>query len=160
MCTDYDPPDLYVATFRTARKQHLCFECGRRIEVSERYEVVFGVWEGRADTMKTCEQCTVARDLLMRWCQGFMHGSVLEELHDHLQESFVPVYRLGRLLAMAKRRWVWRGARLALVDVEIMRDAVQSKVDDYWAAELAEHNAWRAARSMEPISMGRLMRTR
>lgn len=63
---DYDPPEVSSETLPKARKEHQCTECGTVIAVGETYERAFGVWDGIADTYKTCLRC---RDL-RRWVLG------------------------------------------------------------------------------------------
>lgn len=81
---DYDPAEVYERCDRKARKQHLCDECRRKINPGEKYENVFGVWEGRADTFKTCSHCLDLR----RWteahvpCVCWSHGNLIEDCAD------------------------------------------------------------------------------
>ena len=51
---DYDPADVYRSSTPRARKPHRCGECGGPIEPGEKYEYVFGVWDGWIGVFKTC----------------------------------------------------------------------------------------------------------
>lgn len=78
---DYDPPSVYNATTPRAKKSYRCDECPGWILPGERYERVFGVWDGHASTYRTCERCF---DLRM-WvknnvpCLCIMHGDQDEQ---------------------------------------------------------------------------------
>lgn len=80
--SDYDPPELYDPRIRVARKGHWCGECHSPILPGESYEYVFGKWEGRIDTCKTCLTCLSIREAF--FCDGFMHGSVMENVREHI----------------------------------------------------------------------------
>jgi len=87
---DYDPPTLYRADIVRARKRYKCCECDGVIEIGERYEYVFGLWEGYTSTHKTCERC---RDL-RTWvknnvpCLCIMHGNQDEENENAIDEAY------------------------------------------------------------------------
>lgn len=59
---DYDPPEVYRAREHKARKARPCTECGGHICPGERYEHVWGVWEGQPGTHNTCTRCLDLRD--------------------------------------------------------------------------------------------------
>lgn len=86
---DYDPPEFYRMSVRTARKEHRCDECGKRIVAGEKYEVVVGKWDGNLGTFETCEQC---RDL-RQWTQNnvpcfcWAHGNILEDAKEAVVEA-------------------------------------------------------------------------
>jgi len=78
------PPDLYKATIRTAAKEHQCGECGKPISIGSKYEYVAATWEGEFGVCKTCAICLEIREEF--FCDGFSHGSVLEDLGMYIQE--------------------------------------------------------------------------
>lgn len=86
---DYDPAEVYSATIRTARKQHKCYECSGTIIPGEKYEYVFGKWEGDVSYFKTCSHCV---DLRM-WvknnlpCVCWSHGNMRDDLHENVREA-------------------------------------------------------------------------
>ncbi len=86
---DYDPPSIYRATRQKARKEHKCFECCAPIHPGEEYEYVFGVWEGYADSYKTCARCLSVRT----WvtinvpCTCWAHGNMLDDCAEAIKEA-------------------------------------------------------------------------
>jgi hypothetical protein len=80
--TDYDPPSVYQATWRTARQVHSCGECGAEIVPGIRYEYVSGCWEGTWNYHRTCAPCVAIRD---HYCpRGFLFGTLVSTLFDCL----------------------------------------------------------------------------
>jgi hypothetical protein len=78
MCScdwDYDPPRVYYATIRQARKEHKCYECRGAITSGQRYEHVGGMdYDGAWFTFKTHLGCAgIRRDFCCN-----LHGSVVE----------------------------------------------------------------------------------
>ncbi len=57
-----------------ARKVHRCDECCRSINPGERYEYVFGVWDGDQSTYKTCADCESVRTYF--FCDQYNYGEV------------------------------------------------------------------------------------
>lgn len=96
MCmTDYDRPSVYSERERIARKDHKCGECGRTILKGEPYQFVSGVWDGRANSYKTCSHCCVVQEWLMRECSGFMFSMIGEDIEDHARDySRIDLFRL------------------------------------------------------------------
>ena len=86
---DYEPAELYNAQIVRARKQYRCEECGCAILPGERYEYVFGKWEGYVSTFKTCERCRDIRQWVKNnvpcfcWC----HGNMLEDAAEAISEA-------------------------------------------------------------------------
>ena len=62
---DIDPPEFISEYWRTARKEHTCCECGKKINPGDEYQIVAGKWEGYFDAFKTCEKCADLRDSLI-----------------------------------------------------------------------------------------------
>ena len=68
--------------YHTARKRHVCCECGEHIEPGERYEYVAGMWEGDFCVYKTCFACLKIRNL---YCpDGFTYGWLRETIWECL----------------------------------------------------------------------------
>ncbi len=81
---------LYKTDVRTARKEHVCGECDGSIPVGARYEHVFGIWDGRPDTYKTCSLCVEIRNHFA--CgKGWLFGELWSDLRDH----FFPDMKAG-----------------------------------------------------------------
>ena len=100
-------PDVYVDHIRHARKEHKCSECGRPIMPGEIYRSHFYVYDGNADTSKTCSHCCVGQDWLAHNCGGYIFEQVIEEIHEHAEEYPHPstAIPLLRIAAGARRRW-------------------------------------------------------
>lgn len=72
MCFYHDyGPEVYRETTPVARKAYKCCECRGAIATGEKHLCVFGVWEGRAETLRTCRRCAWQRCRLR----------TIEELH-------------------------------------------------------------------------------
>lgn len=73
---DYDPPEFYNATIRTARKPHKCDECDGAIGPREKYEYVSAKWNGWLSQFHTCERCINIRTWVRNNvpCFCFAHG--------------------------------------------------------------------------------------
>jgi hypothetical protein len=100
----------------TARKDHKCQECGRLIQVGERYSRERGKFDGRMFTHKTCAHCLVAVEWMNDTCGGYVYGEVEEELREHWHED--TTYRrreLARLIWGMGR--FWRTRRGALMPI-------------------------------------------
>ena len=65
MCFDAVSPSVYRENYRTARKKHVCCECRLPILAGERYQEVFGIWDGDASTYRTCAVCEWFRERLV-----------------------------------------------------------------------------------------------
>jgi hypothetical protein len=107
VCQDYDPPELYSETQRTARKEHRCEECWRMIAAGEQYWYASGKAEGEFFDAKTCAHCHRAAEWLIKECRGYLHGGVLEDLKDHRYNGypFAKAMGLCRLIVGMGRDW-------------------------------------------------------
>ena len=106
---DYEPAAVYHVSRPMAHKAHRCSECGRTIYSGERYERVFGVWDGRPDTFKTCVYCLGLRDLAesrLR-CLCWAHGNMVEDVMETIRNAEGEISGL----AMAAGRWMIEGRR-------------------------------------------------
>ncbi len=81
---DYDGPEFCSELYPTAAKEHECGECGKTIEVGEKYEKTTGCWEGTFNTHKTCLDCVSMRDSF--FCDGWCYTRIWEFLSDHIME--------------------------------------------------------------------------
>ena len=64
MCCDFDPPEVYQERDVKARKPHVCSECGREIAVGEIHQYIKGLWDGSWSTVRTCQHCAAAREIV------------------------------------------------------------------------------------------------
>jgi hypothetical protein len=86
---DYDPPEFYNQSIRKARKPHKCAECSGAILPGEKYEYVFGKWDGYTDTHHTCERCYDMRQWVKNNvpCHCVVHGNQDEENMNAITEA-------------------------------------------------------------------------
>ena len=79
---DGEPSSIYRASTPRARKRYCCGECGTPILPGDRYENVFGIWEGSPTTFRTCEPCCDLRVWVRNNvpCLCLMHGNMDEEM--------------------------------------------------------------------------------
>ncbi len=76
------PPSVATTTWRKARKQHTCCECGDPIKPGDRYEYVSGCWDGRWDDHHTCKTCVAIRE---RYCpHGWCYGELAQQIEECL----------------------------------------------------------------------------
>ena len=78
---DYDPATVYESTDHIARKKHKCDECNEPIWPGEPYERVFAIWEGDAQTCKTCIRCLALREFVEATvpCFCWAHHNMIED---------------------------------------------------------------------------------
>lgn len=53
----YEVPEVFCTTQRKARKKHRCCECGRLIDVSEKYQYSSGIWDHQPASYRQCLNC-------------------------------------------------------------------------------------------------------
>jgi hypothetical protein len=70
--------------FPTARKFHVCGECGEHIKPGQKYEHVRGQTDGR---FSTCKTCLVCHELRERFCCGFYYEYVLSDIYQGLIDN-------------------------------------------------------------------------
>lgn len=97
----------YSRTYRTARRPHLCEECGRSIQAGERYSYAAGLYDHQWNTHKSCAHCAVGQEWLGQECGGFIHGGVWEDIEAHNDEYPALRIPLRRVALSARRRWRW-----------------------------------------------------
>lgn len=90
LSNDGEGPSCSSVKTRTARKEHRCYECRETIPAGVKYEYVSGIWDGRADSYKTCLSCVEIRQHFA--CSG---GWIYGELWSQLVESFFPDMKAG-----------------------------------------------------------------
>ena len=85
-CDLYDGPTVFREKMVKARKQHVCYECGKRIEIGEEYQYIFGVWDGDASSFHTCEPCADLRESLegIGFCSTY--GDLKSDHAEYLSE--------------------------------------------------------------------------
>lgn len=86
---DGEPSTVYNSSTPRARKRYSCDECGSAILPGERYENVFGIWEGWPTTFRTCEPCYDLRVWVRNNvpCLCIMHGDMDEQMSIAVSEA-------------------------------------------------------------------------
>jgi hypothetical protein len=106
---DYDPPSMIRESEPVARKDHRCTECGRRIAAGERYSYTWGIWDGMADTFKTCPRCLALRDYVkahvpcLCWAYGSVTDDCIEAAQEYAHEAPGLLFGAYRRLVLIKR---------------------------------------------------------
>jgi hypothetical protein len=101
-------------SFRKARKAHKCSECGRRIEVGEKYEHYWGKYGGECSAIDTCAQCAEIADGFYCDCRVFGGGlwESMWEVMGGLTTSCFDKLTTPEAKAFLRERWMkWKGLR-------------------------------------------------
>lgn len=101
-CDEYS--DVWIEKWRTARKAHKCYECGRSVKAGERYRFYKSLFDSRWFEWKTCQHCRTAGFWLDTVCGGYLSGGLFEELKDHWDEGYRSV-GMGRLILGMRKQW-------------------------------------------------------
>ena len=79
-------PEFFSEKIVTARKEHICCECGEVIKPGEQYESVGGKWDGEFGRYKTCIGCSRIRKCY--FCGGWLYEMMWEDLINHFEEIY------------------------------------------------------------------------
>lgn len=93
-----------------ARKPHKCSECYRIIQAGETYNVQRIVFDGDANSYKTCQHCQVVKSWLVKECGGYVYQGVYDDIAEHAGEGYgirVKMLRIGM-----SRKWRRRDGRM------------------------------------------------
>ena len=110
---DGDEAEFYNVIQRTARKPQQCYECGETIQPGQSYERTAAKWYGESvEVFKTCSLCVEIRTKFS--CgQGWMFGSIWEELEEGLFDRLTHGCLTGMSVAAREKvlsRWrKWKG---------------------------------------------------
>ena len=88
-----------VATYRKARKKHLCEECGRTIVPGEKYERFIKFYDGSVYVYKTCLDCISVRDVL--FC-SWIFGQIWEDVRGQIIHGNIPEACITKLTKGAR----------------------------------------------------------
>lgn len=78
-----DPAEFCHEEIRTAKKVHVCCECGCEIKPGQKYEYVFGKWDGDIKIFKTCFPCAcIRKDLFCTWSYGYLYEDLRQYFED------------------------------------------------------------------------------
>ena len=101
---DHDEgPSCSKEKIQTARKKHICSECLKDILPGEKYEYIFGVWDGDPHVYKTCLDCKSIRDTFF---DSWMFTQVWENFQDEFgyHDSIIPESCITELTPVASAR--------------------------------------------------------
>jgi hypothetical protein len=94
---------VWNETYRKARKDYRCGECGRGIAAGERYVYLWAIGTDGPFTARWCLQCDVAKEWLWQNCGGSIITEVAEDIEEHVQEY--ERMDLARLAVGMRRKW-------------------------------------------------------
>jgi len=77
-------PEFIKETTPVARKEHICSECRKKIQIKEKYERAEGVWDGDFRTYKTCLDCRSVRSEF--FCNGWTYEQIWNDLHEFISD--------------------------------------------------------------------------
>lgn len=79
-CSCYcdESPQFYCERTVTARKAHVCEECGEQIQPGEKYITGSGKFDGVFFTRKVCLQCEQLGQNFGCYCLGALYDEILE----------------------------------------------------------------------------------
>lgn len=86
-------PELFESKQVTARKDHICCECGVTIQKSTKYQVLSGLWDGDFSTFKQCKRCAVIYKAAQiveadKGGDGIELGNLREWFYKHMSINF------------------------------------------------------------------------
>ncbi len=102
---DGETCDFYSVKNPKARKEHNCCECGRKINIGEKYYYHSGSWGGDFQTYKNCSHCDSGAKLLMENCNGYVFEGMQEDLKEHVHQSIPWAMKAARVVVGMKRKW-------------------------------------------------------
>lgn len=85
---DYDQPEFFRSSQHKARKDHRCYECGRKIPPGEVYERSVGKWDGQISSHAVCLGCVTLRSYTESNvpCVCWLYGSMIEDCLGAVKE--------------------------------------------------------------------------
>lgn len=110
---DFERPEFADFRHMTARKEHTCSECRRKIAPGERYLRIKVKWDGDFLTYKRCAHCNAALEEIDRlaevfdWCVCVSLGDAREILGDLVREEhWTNTAPIGRVVVAMERKWL------------------------------------------------------
>lgn len=100
-----------------ARKAYICVECNRQINVGERCQYVFQIYDGDPYSCYTCEHCQTAQAWLRRECGGYVIDCIWEDIREHIKEHPGLKFPLGRLIVQKNKQWTKNGQLMSIPPV-------------------------------------------
>ena len=99
-----EAPSLFLRSWKPARKQHHCCECGGVIQPRDRHEITEGVWDGRWDRLRTCVECVQCRDWNDTQLDPYDCPPCLGQLYDEVPDVEAPEHVLALRQAYREKR--------------------------------------------------------
>ena len=79
-------PEFYHQFIHKARKMYECCECHSKITPGQKYEKIYGKWDGEIMSFRTCLTCVKIRQ---DYCpEGYMIGELRETLIECLELDY------------------------------------------------------------------------
>lgn len=105
MCDGHDYPTVYREKIVRSRKPRRCCECSMPIAIGDRYENVFGVWDGNANTYSTCLACADLREAMVTvdLCPMLSQLDETIDNYDASHEDEIAAYWQRREVACAAK---------------------------------------------------------
>lgn len=115
---DEGPSVFTERVVQSARKRYRCDDCDGAINVGDRYQYVWGIWDDHASTFRHCQHCLdgpiefVERNCGCRTYGGeWMEDHLLNVFHDYEFKHVGVKFRVGRfILGMRQRGVAYRKA--------------------------------------------------
>lgn len=107
MCNyDYgESPEFWRQRDVRSRKPRTCDECGRGVAPGEAHRYIATKFDGSFYDYRICPHCVVACALLVRECDGYLLGGVLDDLGEHVDRSYPWAVEAGRIVVGMRRKW-------------------------------------------------------
>lgn len=83
-----DQPQCYTYKVRKARKEHQCCECGTNIEKGKTYHYISGIWDSKAYSYKTCNECRELQDICEQERSVYDDPLQFGGLEEHLENEY------------------------------------------------------------------------
>ena len=120
---DGEGPSCHSQAIRKARKEHVCSECRETIPKGTKYDYSSGIWDGRAESYKTCLLCIEIRDHFA--CEGWIY----EQLWGDLTENFFPDMKAG-------------GQCMTGLSPDAKRKLIDARMEWYFDQDEINDDAW------------------
>jgi len=86
---DWSGRTMVKQTDNRARIKHECYECGRTINVGEKYRYEAMVGDGDLEVYKICHDCLSLRDAF--FCYGWYYGEIWHEFTESVRSGEIHV---------------------------------------------------------------------
>lgn len=94
-------PSCHKEIIRTARKEHKCCECYKKIVPGEQYEYISGIWDGEPAAYKTCLDCKSLRDVFF---SDWIYTQVWDDFFNNFYPDDIPEKCMASLTKATRER--------------------------------------------------------